>query len=201
MKSNEKRTKKNTPEWIESLRSLLDPVFVEINGKVFQVWNRSEATRCRRRYSSKTPHTVDENTDNHEHFWFFDGSTVEGVRRNHLIAEVVRMAWSEILAQRFPEKRFRLFVSNEFSVDGEAGDGEDMGVDTVLRLWSIDPTTSASFDACYRPDLASADKVLWIQFPEKGLRPVEEMLTIIAAGSEHAEYQEALARQRRSHAI
>ena len=40
------------PEWIESLRSLLRPEFVEVSGKLFQVWDEAGAQRCRSQYTS-----------------------------------------------------------------------------------------------------------------------------------------------------
>ena len=111
-----------------------------------------------------------------------------------------RMAWAEILANRFPGTRFRLFVSNEYSVDDEVTDADGSGIDTVLRLWSVDPATGESFDACYQPDSVSSDRVLWIQFPERGLRPVSEMLAIMREATRHAEFREAVKRLRRRHA-
>jgi hypothetical protein len=201
MKNRESKAGADFPEWIESLRSLLRPEFVEVSGKVFQVWNEAGAQACRSRYTSRSPVTADENTDNHEHFWYFDGTTPEGVNRNYLLAEVVSLAWAGILAQRFPGKRFRLFVSNEYSVDGVASEGGETGIDTVLRLWSIDPATEEAFDACYQPDSVSSGTVLWTQFPEKGLRPISDMLAIIRKGNAHPEYREAIERLRRSHAI
>jgi hypothetical protein len=171
-------TKLTSADWVEPIEELLRPRFVEVAGKVFQVWNAAGAARCRRLYSTRKPETVDENTDNHEHFWFFDGKTLAGVRNNFLLAEVVRLAWQDVLARQFPKKRFRLFVINEYQFDDDSeGEeigfekGEEIGIETTLRLWTIDPKTAKDFDSCYRPESASADTVLLTQFVEKGHQP------------------------------
>ncbi len=178
------------------MKELLEPRFVEVSGKVFRVGGKAGAARYRRRYANVTPSTCDENTDNHEHFWYFDGKARHGIRQNWALAEVVRLAWLEVLTRRFPSKRFRLFVSNEFWVDPD-DDGEDMGVDTVLRLWSHDPKTAKGFDDTYHPDDVTPEKVFWHEFSEAGLLPVERVLAVIARGRTHPKYREAVKRRRK----
>ena len=185
------------------MTSLLHPKFIEVSGKVFQVWNAANAARCRRQYSKRRPETVDENTDNHEHFWCFPGTTVEGVQRNYMLAEVVRLAWSDVLGRQFPKKRFRLFVLHEYQFDDtdEESVGEELGILTTLRLWSVDPKTAESFDACYRPESASAGTVLLTQFPEEGFHSVKQVLAMINRGAKDPHYRRAMAAERRRHAI
>lgn len=193
-------TKLTSADWVKPLEALLRPRFVEVAGKVFQVWNAAGAAQCRRSYSSRKPQTVDENTDNHEHFWFFDGKTLAGVRNNFLLAEVVRLAWRDVLARQFPKKRFRLFVINEYQFDDDSeGEeigierGEEIGIETTLRLWTIDPKTAKDFDSCYRPESASADTVLLTQFVEKGHQPVSRVLEMVTGGEQHPQYRRAVA--------
>jgi hypothetical protein len=188
-----KRIERSIPYWVQSLRSLLLEKFVEVHGKVFR-GNKRMLPKYLRYYSSRRPETADENTTNHEHFAFFTGKTRDGVHKNYLLAEAVRLAWTETLIHRFPKKRFRLFVSNEFSVDVEEN---CLAVDTVLRLWSIDPLTAESFDACYRPEAVSADRVLWTEFLDQGLQPLDEVLNVIQKGRRHPKYERALAKIRR----
>jgi len=185
------------------MTSLLHPKFIEVSGKVFQVWNAANAARGRRQYSKRRPETVDENTDNHEHFWCFPGTTVEGVQRNYMLAEVVRLAWSDVLGRQFPKKRFRLFVLHEYQFDDtdEESAGEELGILTTLRLWSVDPKTAESFDACYRPESASAGTVLLTQFPEEGFHSVKQVLAMINRGVKDPHYRRAMAAERRRHAI
>jgi len=187
-------------EWVKPLEGLLRPKFVEVSGKVFRVWNTAGAARYRRRYTTRRPETVDENTDNHEHVWFFDGRTLEGVQNNFLLAEAVRLTWHDVLTRQFPKKRFRLFVMNEYQFDDDS-EGEEVGILTTLRLWSIDPKTTKSFDSCYRPETASARTVLLTQFLEKGYQPVGRILEMINGGEQHPQYRKAITALKRRHAI
>jgi hypothetical protein len=187
-------------DWLKPLEQLLRPKFVEVSGKVFQVWNAAGAARCRRSYSTRKPQTVDENTSNHEHFWFFDGRTLEGTRNNYLLAEVVCLAWRDVLARQFSKKRFRLFVMNEYEFDIDS-EGEDVGILTTLRLWSVDRKTAKSFDSCYQPEAASASTVLLTQFPEKGYQPLASVVEMLNEGEQHPQYRKAITALRRRHAI
>jgi hypothetical protein len=195
MKKDRKLT---PPDWVNPLVALLRPKFVEVGGKVFHVWGAKGADQCRRTYASRRPQTVDENTDNHEHFRFFDGRTREGVHNNFFLAEVVRLAWRDVLRQQFPKKRFRLFVVNEFAFDDDDPPGWETGVViTTLRLWSVDPRTAKDFDATYRPGAASANSVLLIDFPERGLQPLDRVLAMIKRGVKLSQYRKAIASLRR----
>ena len=187
------------PEWVRAVQGLLEPKFADVSGKVFVISDKAHLARYRRRFASQAPDTCDENTDNHEHFGYFDGTTVEGVRRNYALAQVVRLAWLDALERKFPGRGFRLFVSNEYYVDPEETNGDELGIDTVLRLWSL-PATSKDFDRVYRPNDATMDKVLWLEFSDDGLLQVDEVLRIIAKGAKHPKIREAV-RRRRSDAI
>src|SRR5262245_8175584 len=100
-----------TCEEVKHYRELLEPVFVAVMGRVFV---NSDLNSLRRHYRGRKPRTVDENTSNHVHVSFFAGSTESGVLANYALAEGVRVAWRAALSKKFPRRRFRLFVSNEY---------------------------------------------------------------------------------------
>jgi hypothetical protein len=59
---------------------------------------------------------------------------------------------------------------------------------------------AALFDAIYHPDEVAPDKVLWLDCPDDGLHPINEILSIITQGTGHPKYREVVERLRR-HAI
>ena len=172
------------PEWSEALRAYLRPRFLMLSGKVFRISGMDHARRIRKRFLSCVPETVDENTDNHVHFWYFDGSTYDGVRRNMIMADTVRLAWQEVLDRMFPATEFRLFVSNEYSV-GAFSRAEPFeaseSIETVLRLWTVAPEAE-EFDSSYRVESAVSGDVLWTDYLDKERLPLTRMFEKLSLG-------------------
>jgi len=129
--------------WPGEYRWLFKPIFCEIDDQVFL--GDEKLYRRQKKKTGVTYRTIDENTDNHEHFWFFDNTTFEGFQNNYTLGAAVRLVWSDILSRQFPKKTFRLFVSNEYCVwtknNSESRDAEivDFEIVPTIRLWTFDP--------------------------------------------------------------
>jgi hypothetical protein len=169
---------------MEGFLSFLAPTFVSFRGKVF---SNIPLQDLRRSYKRRTPRTVDENTDNHEHFdLFFPDRTEEGVRKNYALANAVRLVWEERLRAQFPRRRFRLFVSNEYhnGLIWSAGvTSTHESVHTVLRLWSL--PADDGFDETYHPDLSGPDWVLWPEYRRGKLVKLSTVVKIIRSRKAH----------------
>ena len=182
----------------QRLQAMLAPSFTEFAGKVFA---HVAFQGFRVRAAPRKPTTVDENTDNHVHFDFFSGNTKVGVHDNFRLAEAARLIWQVQLRQRFPRKRFRLFVSNEYQIwptTRKPVRVKAEAIETVLRLWSL-PADDATLDEVYRPDETGADRVLWPEFRRAGLVRLPTVLAIMQQSASHPAKARTL--RKRWHAI
>jgi hypothetical protein len=182
--------------WPDEYRRLYRPTFVEVKGRVFALGTRSRSTiKQFKRQFREPPTVVDENTLNHEHFWYFDNTTIEGCRKNYVLAEAVRLAWSELLGQLFPDRNFELFVCNEYAISEDfdaPGTIVHEEVTPTLRLWTGGDTESQSMREAYHIDDLGPEKVLWPERIEEGLFDLEEIYALIESGPEHPSKIEAL---------
>lgn len=182
--------------WPETYRGLYRPTFVDIQGRVFALGTRSrqEIRRFARQFGDP-PTAVDENTLNHEHFWYFDNDTIDGCRKNHTLAEAVRLAWAELLTRQFPDRCFELFVVNEyilsedFDVPGTIVHEE---VTPTLRLWTRDDVGTREMRETYHVDDLGPDKVLWPEKRDDGLFDLDAIFKLIGEGPTHPSKKKAL---------
>ncbi len=162
------------PRHIKEYCDLFDASFLGVGDKLFS----------RYEYNPSSPpeqSTVEENTLNSEGFYYFSGETMEGVLRNHALASAVTVVWQSRLAATFPQREFRCFVSNEYDVWSDTKDPGVVvgdGVRTVLRLWSL-PADSPSFDRVYRVHEVAPDRVLWPEYDDSRLVPLQEVFDVI----------------------
>ena len=182
--------------WPEEYRSLYRPTFVEVQGRVFVLGTRSrqEIQRFSRQFK-EPPTAVDENTRNHEHFWYFDNDTIDGVRRNYTLAEAVRLAWAELLARQFPGKSFELFVVNEYTISedfDEPGTIVHEEVTPTLRLWTRDNAETQGMREAYHVDDLGPESVLWPEKLKDGLFDLDAIFKLIGEGPDHPSKKEAL---------
>jgi len=160
---------------LNSYFDILSAKFVPIGGKVFSRYEALEAG------PQPAETTAEENTLNGEGFYFFSSETAEGVLANHSLATAAREVWLSRLTAEFPGREFRCFVSNEhyvwadtresFTVDGG-------GVRTLLRMWSL-PADHSGFDETYRVSELAPDRVLWREFDDSRLVPLDEVLSVL----------------------
>ena len=182
--------------WPEEYWSLCRPTFAEVQGRVFVMGTRSrqEIRRLARRFKTP-PNAIDESNFNHEHFWFFDNDTIEGCRKNYVLAEAIRLVWRELLTRQFPNRPFELFVCNEYMI---SDDHENPGtivyeeVTPTLRLWTPDESEAKQIREAYHVDELGPEKVLWPEKAEDGLFDLEEIFELIKAGPDHPSKKEAL---------
>ena len=183
--------------WPEEYRRLYRPTFVEVQGRVFVFLTRSrqEIRRFARQFK-KPPSAVDENTLNHEHFWYFDNDSIEGCRNAYALAAAVRLAWQELLTRQFPGRTFELFVCNEYTI---SEDPDNPGtivheeVTPTLRLWTRDDAETRGMREAYHIDGLGPEKVLWPERLNDGLYDLGAIFELIKAGPDHPSKKEALA--------
>ena len=152
-------------DWPADFIRLCNPIFVGVKGRVFVAYSKPK--RVRKYYEKRRPEPVDENTSNHEHIEFFDGGSLEGIQKNHALAESLRLIWQHKLSRQFPNWRFMLFVVNEYELQTAEDSSSDKArvtnhnVTTTLRLWTIKSSTDDKFGTAYHIQDLSCDKAIW----------------------------------------